>query len=413
MARAVERLHLTPDDQITGRYHPVPFDVPAGSPSLGVTLSYDTSRGVVDLGCEGPAGWRGWSGGARDRFTITPREATPGYLPGELEPGTWHVVLGLHHLPAEGLAVTVEIDVPATEPPERERRAAPVARTVRGSDRDLPAPAGLRWYAGDFHAHTVHSDGSESISELAVRAVRAGLDFVAVTDHNTVSHHPHLAPVGAEHGLTLLPGQEVTTARGHANALGDVGWVDFRRPAGTWVREVAGRGGVLSVNHPIDGDCAWLHPLDVLPAALEVWHVSWFRDLTHTGALALAQRWPRAAVLGGSDFHRPEQGWTLGTPTTWVAAEDPSPEALLAAVRAGRTAVSVGVGPDAVPRPLSAPVLLRVEDDVLAVGAEGAVLEDGEGRRLRITSDHQTVPGAWGRGLLHLHDADRRVLALC
>ena len=414
MATVVERLHLTLDDQIAQRYHPVPFTVPAGVPSVGVRLAYDTSRGVVDLGCEGPAGWRGWSGGARDRFTITPHEATPGYLPGELEPGTWHVVLGLHQLPAEGLDVTVEISTPATEPPEPERRAAPVTRTVRGSDRALPAPAGLRWYAGDFHAHTVHSDGSESISELAVRAVRAGLDFTAVTDHNTVSHHPHLPRVGAEHGVTLLPGQEVTTSRGHANALGDVGWVDFRQPATTWVREVAERGGVLSVNHPVDGDCAWQHPLDDLPAALELWHVSWFRDLTHTGALAFAQRWgDDVTLLGGSDFHRPEQGWTLGTPTTWVAAEDPSPEAILAGVRAGRTALSVGVGPDAVPRPLSAPVLLRVEDDVVAVDAAGAVLVDAEGRRRRITADRQTVPGGWGRGLLHLQDADRRVLAIC
>ncbi len=180
------------------------------------------------------------------------------------------------------------------------------------------------------------------------------------------------------------------------------------------MREVAERGGVLSINHPIDGDCAWQHPLETLPAALELWHISWFRDLTHTGALAFAQRWDGpVTLLGGSDFHRPEQGWTLGTPTTWVAAEDPSPEAILAGVRAGRTALSVGVGPDAVPRPLSAPVLLRVEDDVVAVDAAGAVLVDAEGRRRRITADRQTVPGGWGRGLLHLQDADRRVLAIC
>src|SRR5690625_4454800 len=140
MATHTERLHLTIDDQVAQRYYPVPVAVPAGAPSMSVRLSYDTDRGVVDLGCEGPEGWRGWSGGARDRFTITTSEATPGYLPGELEGGTWQVVLGLHQLPAEGLEVTVEVSSPAAEPPERERRAAPEPPGARGSERDVPGP---------------------------------------------------------------------------------------------------------------------------------------------------------------------------------------------------------------------------------------------------------------------------------
>jgi hypothetical protein len=410
---ATERLHLTLDDQIADRYLRVPFEIGHGTASVEILLDYDTSGGVLDLGCEGPAGWRGWSGGARRRVVIAADEATPGYLPGELETGWWHVVLGLHKVPAAGLEATVEIRMPAQGPADVERRAAPPSATARGSERGLPAPAELRWFAGDFHAHTVHSDGSESIRELAARGVRSGLDFIAVTDHNTVSHHPPLPRAGAAQGISLIPGQEVTTARGHANAFGDIGWIDFRRPAQTWVGEVTGRGGVLSVNHPVDGDCSWQHPLHVLPAALELWHVSWFRDLTATSPWAFWQRWDQGATpLGGSDFHAPEQGWTLGTPTTWVAAEDPSTEAILAGVRAGRTAISIGVGPGQTPRPLSAPVLLHLDGEVLAIDAAGTVLVDADGRRRRITSDHQTIPESWGRGPLHLQDADRRLLAI-
>jgi len=413
MTTSTERLHLTLDDQIADRYYRVPFEIGPSTPSVSVQLIYDTSAGVIDLGCEGATGWRGWSGGARDRFTITATAATPGYLSGEPEPGTWYVVLGLHKVPAAGLEVTLRISTPAVERPAAEREAPPQSRQVRGSDRNLPAPAGLRWYAGDFHAHTVHSDGSLSISELAATGVRAGLDFLAVTDHNTTSHHAHLPRVGAAQGLTLLPGQEVTTARGHANAFGDIGWIDFREPAQTWVSEVARRGGVLSINHPIDGDCAWQHPLTDLPAALELWHISWFRDLTSTAPWAFHQRWdPGAVILGGSDFHFPTDPWTVGTPTTWVAAEDDSAEAILAGVQAGRTAISVGVSEDAVPRPLHTPVLLRVADDVIAVAASGTVLVDAEGRRRRITGETERIPASWGTGRWHLQDADRRVLAI-
>lgn len=409
----IYRLHLTIDDQIAHRYLPVPFNVTPGTASIRVQLDYDTSAAVIDLGCAGPGGWRGWSGGARQEFLISAAEATPGYYPGEVEAGTWQVILGLHQIPSDGVDVQVQIDHPgAVQVP------ADVLAPVRpgpppGSTREVPAGPGLRWFAGDFHAHTTHSDGAESIDQLAARARAAGLDFVAVTDHNTTSHHRHLAAAGARHGVLLLPGQEVTTSRGHANAFGDIGWVDFRRPAQQWVTDVAHRGGVLSVNHPLDGDCAWQHPLTDLPRALELWHISWFRDLTATGPWALWHRWGAGVVpLGGSDFHHPDGGWTLGTPTTWVAAEENSTAAILAGVAAGRTAISVGVRPDATPDPQHTPLLVRHGEDLLALAADGAVLVDAHGRRRRLHGQRAEIDGDWGTGPFHLHDGERRILAI-
>lgn len=406
MAVDRRRLRFGIDDQIRGRYHREPFTVETGCSSVEVVLDYDTSQGVVDLGCEGAFGWRGWSGGARRRFVITANAATPGYQPGELEDGVWHVVLGLHKVPAAGLEVTLDIRVPAQSPPEPEPEVQPVSGP-NAPRPELPAPRGLTWLAGDFHAHTLHSDGTDTIEGLAARAVMAGLDFLAVTDHNTISHHACLPPAAARHGITLIPGQEVTTARGHANALGDIGWIDFRKPADTWVETVARRGGILSVNHPVESDCAWQHSLAHLPHALELWHSSWFSAPDSTAAWAFWRRWDADAVpLGGSDFHGPGRGTALGSPTTWVAAEDRTPEAVLDAVQAGRTAISIHPGPDV-------PVLVRVEDDLVAVGAESCVLVDEEGRRRRVTSDHERVPASWGQGLFHLEDADRRLLAIC
>ena len=60
------------------------------------------SRNVLDLGIFGAAGhdlgnaagFRGWSGGARDGFVISSTHATPGYLAGPIEPGVWAVALG-------------------------------------------------------------------------------------------------------------------------------------------------------------------------------------------------------------------------------------------------------------------------------------------------------------------------------
>jgi len=406
---------LTIDDQIRERYLHVPFDVPPGTSTLSVRLRVADAEAVVDLGCVAPRRWCGWAGAARSEFVIGHEQATPGFLPG-LEPGTWHVVLGLHLLPPGGTEVELEgvLDEPAEFAAEP---LAPVQNQVRGSAREIPAAGGLKWFAGDFHAHTTHSDGSESIDELAARAAAAGLDFLAVTDHNTTSHHRLLPASARRHGITLIPGQEVTTAAGHACAYGDIGWVDFRTPGAQWLEQVERAGGLLSLSHPLEGDCSWQHHLERAPHAVELWHISWYRDLRHTFPWAWWQMFEhlpgseRTALIGGSDFHHPDAGWTLGTPTTWVAARDNTTEALLEGVRAGRTAISVGVRPDATPDPLHAPLLIRHDGDLLALAAQDAVLVDALGHRQRVQTDPAVLPAA-GRGPYRLEDAYGRVLAI-
>jgi len=43
----------------------LPVEVPPGSCALRVELDYDEDGAILDLGCLGAAGFRGWSGGAR------------------------------------------------------------------------------------------------------------------------------------------------------------------------------------------------------------------------------------------------------------------------------------------------------------------------------------------------------------
>ncbi|MBB2740300.1 UNVERIFIED_ORG: hypothetical protein FHR35_000120 [Microbispora rosea subsp. rosea] len=411
----------TLDDRLAGPVAEVPVEVRPGTAALTVRLSYDRSAGVLDLGCAGPAGFRGWSGGARSEYTITPSWATPGYLPGEIEPGVWRVLVGLHRVPLGGLPYEIRV-IRHVRPPARPRRRrsrfsrvpAPVPPEPAAVRRRLPSPPGYRWLAGDLHAHTDHSDGTLSVYELACVAAAAGLDFLAVTDHNTVSHHVELAAASALAGLVLVPGQEVTTDLGHAGALGDVGWIDFRRPPDEWAKAVRDRGGVLSVNHPVAADCAWRHPMADRPRVVELWHWSWW-DRSWGAPLAWAQAWTHdligdpagdLVVVGGGDYHRPEEGHLPGAPTTWVLAEGDGrgPEAAGAVVRAvaeGRTAVSASPG---------APLLLRLEDEFLAVDADGLVLWGPQTRRV-VRGDLALLPAHPGVHRLETHA--NQVMAVC
>ncbi|MBQ0902011.1 CehA/McbA family metallohydrolase [Micromonospora sp. U21] len=400
---AVHRGRWTLRDRAESVLRTLPVTVPPGTAALTVRLDYPRQAGVLDLGCLGPAGFRGWSGGARDGYTVAPDWATPGYLPGELEPGEWQVLLRLHRIPPDGLDFEVTTTVSTKRP---EAPAQPVAppRPDRPPRRALPAVDGQRWLPGDLHTHTVHSDGVQTIDELAALAASRGLDFLAVTDHNTVSHHPWLPDSSARYGIALVPGQEVTTDRGHANVFGPVGWIDFRQPPDEWLATAERAGGLMSVNHPLGADCAWRQPLTARARLAEVWHSGWW-DRTWGAPLAWAQAWrPDVVPVGGSDFHRPGDGVPPGSPTTWVlvGGDSPPDSAVLDALRAGRTAVSAG--PDE-------PLLLRLGEELLALDADGTLLGYPDGSHRAVRGDRCLFPAGDGLHVLESHRME--VIALC
>src|SRR5580693_6186536 len=328
----------TLEDRFASPWHYLPVEVPAGTAGVRVELDYERVDGtVLDLGCLGPGGFRGWSGSARESFVITPEAATPGYLPGEIEAGTWQVMIGVL-----------------------------------------------------------------TVAELAALAAGRGLDFLAVTDHNTVSHHAALAAAARRYGITLLPGQEVTTDGGHAGALGDVGWIDFRREPDDWLDATQARGGLLSVNHPFAGPISWARPMRRRPPLLEVWHPSWL-DLRWTIPLSWWLAWDPAAIpVGGSDWHQEGSDAPPGRPTTWVECEGDQPADVLDGLRAGRVAISAE---------RAGPVLLRHDDALVAVDADGLTLAGPQGPCARVRGDRATLPGSPGPH--RLLDPAGATLALC
>lgn len=150
----------TIEDKCESPWHYLPVEVPSGVSALKVELAYEPGGGggaALDLGCFGPDGFRGWSGGARRSFVISAKAATPGYLAGELEPGTWLVVLGLHRIPATGVRYEVTAEVSSAALPTgagltgagltgaESLVEAPPPLTDRPPRRELPAPGCGGW----------------------------------------------------------------------------------------------------------------------------------------------------------------------------------------------------------------------------------------------------------------------------
>ncbi len=410
--------HIRPEDVRRSPFLYLPFPVPERTRRLHVSYSYsDPVRApfglgpgnTVDIGLfdsrghgflDAP-GFRGWSGSSKPEFFIAPHEATPGYIRGPLFPGQWHVMLGVDRIEPEGARYEVTVRLEVAEGPDAN---APGTRTA-GSRPARKADGRSRWVKGDLHSHTVHSDGENTVEELARAAMALGLDFLAITDHNTVTHHEEVEALSGL-PIVLIPGEEVTTYFGHANVWGLREWVEFRcadDDAMRAVREyVLRKSGLISVNHPKSVGPPWFfRGWDGYPC-MEVWQAPWrfynWESLERWDALL--RRGQRVVAVGGSDTHsvppaRPRHPHGLGNPTTWVWAEGgPSEASILDGIRRGH--VFISDAPDGA---------------VLALEADA----DGDGRFEKMMGDTVAVPeGRRVQFRVHVRGGqDRRLWLLC
>lgn len=63
----------------------------------------------------------------------------------------------------------------------------------------------------DLHSHSTHSDGRESVEQIFQYAAEAGLNALALTDHDTTAGWDEARFEAAKHGITFVPGIELTT----------------------------------------------------------------------------------------------------------------------------------------------------------------------------------------------------------
>ncbi|MEU9209304.1 CehA/McbA family metallohydrolase [Streptomyces sp. NPDC048415] len=336
----------------------VPVEVPSGVREIKVAYTYDkpsvpagTAGNALDIGIFdehgtelGGRGFRGWSGGARTEFFIRGDDATPGYIPGPIRPGTWHIALGPYTVAPQGLPYEITITLTYGEPGAVAQPTYPPSR-AKGRGRD--------WYRGDCHLHSWYSDGRRTPAEIAALARAAGLDFINTSDHNTHASHPHWADQAGDDLLIML-GEEVTTRNGHVVALGtDPGtFVDWRYRArdnrfGKYARQIRRAGGLVVPAHPHATciGCSWKFGFGEADA-VEVWNGPWTPD----DEVSLAD-WDNTLVasarsgsrdwlpaMGNSDAHRDPD--PVGTPQTVVLADDLTREAIQAGIRAGHSYVA-------------------------------------------------------------------------
>lgn len=226
------------------------------------------------------------------------------------------------------------------------------------------------WYCGDFHVHTnASSDGDYPPTVVAELARAEGLDFVTITDHNTISG---FSEIDENLDFPIIPGIEITLDKGHFNVFG-IGerhqWIEdiadssktvqlpsFYPTVTELMRKTAQEGLLNSINHPrlhpwdwryLDTDLRYVH-------CVELWNDLYWPENTFANpkTVDLWTTWLnagyRVTAIGGSDYHYPPKtnqglpGERLGQPTTFVYAEQLSAAAILEGLRRRRVYVSKG-----------------------------------------------------------------------
>ncbi len=196
-------------------------------------------------------------------------------------------------------------------------------------------------FAVELHSHSTGSyDGRDTAERMLEHAKRNGLDAIAITDHDAIEESLRARELAEDDELVVIPGIEVTCSDGHVLALGVEELLPKGRPFAETVDSIHDRGGTAVVPHPYQdfrrGVLANISEAEVPAAdAVEVFNSRYLTGKTNQQARDLALEYDMP-MTAGSDAHIAEM---VGKGTTLVDADERTADAILAAIREGRTEI--------------------------------------------------------------------------
>lgn len=285
---------------------------------------------------------------------ISDYEADKGCIPGHLSNGTWKIVLYKKYLLNDitcNLSVTVEEGETKTSSPTNRERP------------DITLDPREKWYCGELHMHSTESTGRTSVSEVINTAANEKLDFIAITDHFTISHWNKIDEQADENRPLVIHSCELSGELGHANLHGIKSWIspfvdgnenlfNFLDESDYSMNKIADivheEGGLFSINHPLSARVGWrYHDFDLKKAdIIEVVSLPDGPNSFQYTALwdRLLCNGQRITGVGSSDSHHPDSDgpWKLGVLRTWVYADNLSEKSLIKGLKSGRVYVTHG-----------------------------------------------------------------------
>ncbi|HEX7859754.1 MAG TPA: CehA/McbA family metallohydrolase, partial [Verrucomicrobiae bacterium] len=302
------------------------------------------------------------------------------------------------------------------------------------------------WVAADTHIHTLSlsKHGDALLQERMVTLAGEGIEMAIATEHNLHASYAEAArEVGVEKFFTVVPGNEVTTKRGHFNVFpvstgappADFNVVDWPQLIPAIRRSGGARGGmeqpVVILNHPTDTHAGFtpfaktnFNRLTGKNLAGKFENDFEAMEVINSGAMrtdwmepfecwfTLLNRGLKVTGVAASDSHDVSR-FIVGQGRTYIRGADTNAGALKVReltenLREGRAVFGLGLfaqlsisdAPDALDRP-------SLTTGVVAAGASGpGDLHKGESRFFEVTAsvDFPTWMNAEGPTVLTLYE---------
>ncbi|NLV25879.1 MAG: PHP domain-containing protein [Methanomicrobiales archaeon] len=187
----------------------------------------------------------------------------------------------------------------------------------------------------DLHIHTSCSkDGESSVQQVLSAAIAAGLDAIAITDHDTMQGYKIARELDTS--VLVIPGVEISTREGHVIALGIETAPNHGQPVLDTIKMVQDKGGITILPHPFHryrhGAALKCPESFRISDAIEVYNSRYVIPHANQRAMRLAKKLDKPAVAG-SDAHNAR---FVGYGRTLIDAEK-NIEDILQAIKEGKT----------------------------------------------------------------------------
>ncbi|MGG3574008.1 CehA/McbA family metallohydrolase [Bacillus gobiensis] len=255
-------------------------------------------KNLLTLSIDDPDGFRGAHHCHKptQRMTVSETNSSPGILNKQNSPGLWSVTVSTHAVVTEKCRFTLSVTADGPENDICRSLTIPwqhrplmkniLENEARGTILPRKQNTHCRWVPAELHTHTYHSDGQQSVREMAEAAKQMGLEVVAITDHNTTRPLQEIEKASREFGIKMLFGLEWTTFYGHLLTIGydKLTYTDWRTigplDIAKGIDQIHSCGAIAGIAHPfrlgnpIGTGCHWEFPFESINDFdfIEVWN---------------------------------------------------------------------------------------------------------------------------------------------
>nr|WP_309101478.1 CehA/McbA family metallohydrolase [Fredinandcohnia onubensis] len=333
--------------------------------SESVIQENTTVRNLLTVSINDPKSFRGAHHffSEEQMIKINTERATEGFISGMIHEGYWEFIISCHGVFSEEVTGKIAVFGVREFALTKQEEITPfknlgfkqiVKNRTQKSSIEVKQIKRM-----ELHCHTVHSDASQTTEELLSQAEKEKIDWLAITDHNTIT-----ALLEAEQQnnfnsqVQILNGIEYTTFYGHFLVHGKREKIIFdwtklsKKTLDHYLEKLKEEDVYITIAHPFDGGnpfctgCRWEYVLENLKFvdAIEVWNgTNPHQSLSNEDAF---YQWTRILKQGyeiaascGRDWHQLYPGEEIAYTNILVSQNET--EEILTALKLGRTYISI------------------------------------------------------------------------